>query len=180
MTTISHKTDVKVHDGEIVLRRIFNAPRDLVFQVWTEPQYIVKWWGPSNLNSTCKIDLRVGGLFQIVMHSSDGIDYPIEGEYLEIVIPERIVSTVSLDGHPPEWFAMLNSLRPSANGKPFKRLVWTILFDEINSKTEVTIRTHFITDEDRDAFLKMGMAEGWSQSFERFDEVIATVLGLDK
>lgn len=79
---------------ELVITRVFDAPRDLVFKSWTEPEHVMRWWGPKGFTCpVCKIDLRPGGVFFNCMRSPDGKDYWSRGVYLEIVKPERIVCT---------------------------------------------------------------------------------------
>lgn len=79
---------------ELVITRVFDAPRDLVFKSWTEPEHVMRWWGPKGFTCpVCKIDLRPGGVFFNCMRSPDGKDYWSRGVYLKIVKPERIVCT---------------------------------------------------------------------------------------
>jgi uncharacterized protein YndB with AHSA1/START domain len=83
-------------EGELVIMRVFDAPRDLVWKAWTRPENIKKWWGPKNFTApVCKIDLSVGGAYLYCMRSPEGQDYWSTGIYREIVAPERIVCTDS-------------------------------------------------------------------------------------
>jgi uncharacterized protein YndB with AHSA1/START domain len=76
----------------VTIERVFDAPRELVFQAWTKPEQIAHWWGPRGFTlPICEMEFRVGGKFRFVMRGPDGKDYPFEGAYLEIVEPERIV-----------------------------------------------------------------------------------------
>jgi len=77
---------------EIVATRVFDAPRDLVFQTFTDPEHISNWWGPRGFRTTThEMDVRPGGVWRHTMHGPDGRDYPNETRYVEIVKPERIV-----------------------------------------------------------------------------------------
>src|SRR4051794_37608696 len=79
-------------DREISATRIFDAPRDLVFQMWTDPQHIGNWWGPNGFTITLyEMDVRPGGVWRFVMHGPDGRDYQNKIVYVEVVKPERLV-----------------------------------------------------------------------------------------
>src|SRR5258708_29275739 len=78
-------------ERELVITRIFDAPRELVFKVWTDPKHLAQWWGPQGFtNPVCEIDLRPGGALRIVMRAPDGAEHPMTGIYREIVAPERL------------------------------------------------------------------------------------------
>src|ERR1700683_3709541 len=81
-------------EREVIITRIFDAPRELVFKAWTDPKHMIRWWGPHRFtNLVCEMDVRVGGAWHIVMHGPNGIDYPCHGVYREIVEPESLVFT---------------------------------------------------------------------------------------
>src|SRR5713226_3505963 len=88
----------------LVITRVFDAPRELVFKVWTDPKHLALWWGPHGFtNPVCEVDLRPGGSILIHMRGPNGVVYPMKGVYREIIEPERLVFTsVALDekGHP--------------------------------------------------------------------------------
>src|SRR5262245_27473915 len=86
-------------DREIVLTREFNAPRRLVFEVWTTREHVMQWWAGCDGNTlmACEIDLRVGGVWWIVVRGADGGEYTVKGVYREVVVPERLVHTQVLD-----------------------------------------------------------------------------------
>ena len=108
---------------ELVTTRVFDAPRELVFRAWTDPEHLVKWWGPNGFTTTSlEFDLRPGGAWRLVMHGPDGTDYPGEFRFIEIAGPERLV----LEHASPKF-----------------RL--TILFDDIDGKTKITFRQLFDT-----------------------------------
>src|SRR5450631_188479 len=79
-------------DREIVITRVFDAPRELVFKAWTDPKHLVHWWGPNGFTNTFhEVDIRPGGVWRFTMHGPDGVDYPNRIVFEEIVKPERIV-----------------------------------------------------------------------------------------
>jgi len=81
-------------DREIVITRLIDAPRELVFEALTDPKHLLNWWGPKGFTNTFhEADIRVGGVWRFTMHGPDGTDYPNYKVFKEIVKPERIVST---------------------------------------------------------------------------------------
>lgn len=143
-------------DREIVMTRVFNAPRELVFKVWTDPNLIPQWWGPRSLTTTVdKMDVRPGGLWRFVQQGPDGNEYAFNGVYREIAPPERIVSTFEFEGMPGHVS------------------VETVTFEEHEGKTRVTGQSLFQSVEDRDGMLKSGMEEGAAETWHRFEELLA-------
>jgi uncharacterized protein YndB with AHSA1/START domain len=160
-------------DIEFVITRIFNAPRILAFKAWTDPQQMAQWWGPHGFtNPVCELDVRVGGAWRIVMRGPDGTEHPAKGVYREIVEPERIVWTIDHSDLPDQWHDMVNPNRPQGQGKPTLEALSTVTFEEFEGMTKLTIRTRFESVAIRDALLKIGMNEGWSQSLERLAAVL--------
>jgi len=88
----------------IVTTSVFDAPREVVFEAWTNPRHLVQWWGPNgSTNPICELDARVGGAWRIVMRSPAGVEYPCGDVYREIVAPKRLVFTniaTDNDGNP--------------------------------------------------------------------------------
>ncbi len=156
---------------EFVITRLIDAPRALVFKAWTDPEHLAKWWGPKGFtNPICDVDLRAGGAWRIVMRSPEGAEYPIKGVYREIAAPERLVLTDNWEDHPPEF---LELLRKHGADSPATEALNTVTFEERGNKTLLTIRTRFDTAAVRDAMVKMGMNEGWSESLERLQALVA-------
>ena len=156
---------------ELVIERVFDAPRELVWKAWTEPEMFMRWWGPTGYTTpACKIDLRVGGTYLNCMRSPEGQDYWSTGVYQEIVPLERIVATDSFADEqgnvvPASYYGMTGDM-------PLEMLV-TVTFEDIGGKTKMTLRHAGIpAGEDRD-----GANEGWSQSFDKLAEVLAQGLG---
>jgi uncharacterized protein YndB with AHSA1/START domain len=140
-------------DREIVVTRIFNAPRRLVFEAWTSPQHLPHWMlGPAGWTMpVCEIDLRPGGAWHFVWRNAGGQEMDMRGSYREVVPPERLVSTESWG---PEWPETLN----------------TLTLAEENGKTTVTMTILYPSKEARDAALKTGMAKGLAASYVRLAE----------
>jgi len=160
-------------DRDFVLTRTFDAPRERVFAAWTDPKQMAQWWGPKGFtNPVCQMDVRPGGRYRIVMRSPEGEDYPIDGEFLEIVKPSRLVMTMDAREHPPEFFAQLDAARPlEAQGKPFRPRT-TVLFDDHFGKTTLTVIQRFESAGDVEANEKLGAAEGWGGSFDKLDALL--------
>jgi uncharacterized protein YndB with AHSA1/START domain len=161
---------------EFVITRIFSAPRSLVFSAWTEPRHLAAWWGPRPFTAPiCELDLRLGGAYHIVMRSPEGEDYPIRGVYQEIVAPERIVMTMDCTEHPADWHDMVKPNRGPQETNPAGIMLTTVTFEELDDKTRLTVRIRFDSTAIRDAFLKMGMTEGWSLSLDRLEELLPNI-----
>lgn len=142
-------------DREIIITRVFNAPRELVFKVCTDPKLIPQWWGPRNLTTTVdKMDVRPGGVWRFVHRGPDGSEFAFNGVYREIVPPERIVETFEFEGMPGHV------------------MTETATFDERDGKTTLTIREVFQTVEDRDGMLKSGMEKGLAETHDRLAELL--------
>ncbi len=143
---------------ELVLTRLIDAPRDLAFKVWTE--HLPEWWGPHGMTTpVCEMDLRPGGILRTIMRAPDGTEYPTKGVFLEVVRPERIVFT---DAFVAAW-------TPSDHA--FMTAITT--FETEGGKTRYTARALHWSDADRDTHEKMGFHDGWGQSADRFEAVIA-------
>ena len=145
-------------DREVVVTRTVDAPRRLVFEAWTKPEYLSRWLlGPEGWTMpVCEIDLRPGGQWHFVWRKSDGAEMEMRGAYREVNPPERVVSTECWGGDWPET-------------------VNTMTLAEKDGKTTVTIAIVYPSREARDAALKTGMKEGMAQSFDRLSEYLATV-----
>lgn len=165
-------------DREVVFTRIIEAPRPLVYQAWTTPEHFEQWWGPKGFtNHSTEIDLRPGGQYRIVMRSPEGVDYPVRGVYLEIVENERLVMTDVVsdeaDGHPPDWLVLLNKYRGVATEGGGLQLVLSVTFEDVREGTRLTITSRYESAADRDALMKMGTAEGFSESLDKLEAMLA-------
>ena len=173
-SSIANDPSPESGDRDFVITRIFDAPRSLVFQAWTDPVRLVQWWGPRGVtNSISKMEVRPGGAYRIVMRMPDGVEYPMSGVYLEIAAPERLVMSMDCSEHPAAWHDMVDPKRTSDQINPAGELLQTVTFDDLGGKTKLTIRTRFESTAIRDAMLKMGMTEGWGQSLERLASLLS-------
>jgi len=142
-------------DREIAITRWYDAPRDLVFEAFTKPEHLRRWWGPRYLTlPVCDMDFRVGGAYRFVQRGPDGAEYGFRGEYLEIVRPERIASTFEFEGMPGHV------------------AVTTMVFEETGGKTKLMGTTRFESREDRDGMLQSGMEDGARDTYDRLEELL--------
>jgi uncharacterized protein YndB with AHSA1/START domain len=161
-------------DREFVMTRVFDAPRSLVYRAWTDPQHMARWWGPHHFtNPVCELDVRPGGAFLIVMRGPDGSEFPCRGIYREVSPPARLVYTDDHSGMPDMWHDWVDPSRDKSAAKPALESVTTVTFDDLGGKTRLTLRTLFASVAVRDAMLKIQMAEGWAQSLERLESLLA-------
>jgi uncharacterized protein YndB with AHSA1/START domain len=147
-------------DREIVLTRVFDAPRDLVFEAHTSCEHMSRWWGPRRYEvSSCEMDFRPGGAWRIVHRGADGTEHGFRGEFREIVRPERIVWTFEYEGMPGHVS------------------VDTLTLQERDGKTSLTATSVFDSVEDRDGMLQSGMQEGAAETWDRLDEYLEVLKG---
>jgi uncharacterized protein YndB with AHSA1/START domain len=166
-------TDAAPSECDFVITRLFQAPRELVWKAWTDPKHLARWWGPREFtNPVCELDLRPGGAYRIVMRSPEGTDYPMHGFYTEIVPLERLAYSVDLSEQPKEWFAEVSASLPPDTKLSLNHDA-IVTFQDDGGGTRVTVRSRFAAPEIRDAMLKMGMNEGWSQSLDRLVGLLA-------
>ncbi len=139
-------------DRELVVSRLIDAPRALVFRAWTEPEHIARWWGPQGFTTIhCDMDISVGGKYRFGMRSPEGTEHWKVGVFREIVEPERVVFTFA-------WEA--------PDGTPGHELLTTVIFTEQDGQTLLTLRQAvFETTEGRDDH-----GRGWTSCLERFAE----------
>jgi uncharacterized protein YndB with AHSA1/START domain len=144
---------------EVVITRVLDAPRTLVFQAWTDPRHMAQWWGPRGFsNPVCELDARPGGAWHIVMRSPDGDEYPCNGIYLEVVAPERLVFT---------------STATDQAGRVILDGLTTATFTEHDGKTTLVLRTRMAALVKRAVPMLEGMQAGWTQSLERLADKMA-------
>ena len=145
-------------DREVVLTRVFDAPRRLVFEAWTNPKHVPRWMlGPEGWTMpVCEIDLRAGGEWHFVWRRSNGTQMEMRGVYLEIVPPERLVSTESWGA---DWPETVNTLR---------------LVEE-DGRTTMTQTILYPSKDARDAATKTGMKDGATQSYDRLEAYLSSM-----
>ena len=138
------KTQVTTpNELEIRVERLFDAPRDHVFSVWTDPALIPEWWGDGTVVE--EMDVRPGGRWRF--RTAYG---PVEGEYREVIAPERLVQT-------------------------FQDHLQTLEFEDVDGKTKLTQTMHFETTDQRDTTMQYGVEAGAEAGFERVDAVLQSL-----
>jgi uncharacterized protein YndB with AHSA1/START domain len=143
-------------DREIVMSRVFDAPRELLFKAHTDPKIIPQWWGLRSTTTVVeKFDLRPGGLWRYVQRDENGNEFGFSGEFREIAPPERLVQTFEWDGMPGH--VIVESL---------------VLEDLGGGKTRMTNTSTFDSKEDRDGMLASGMEEGAHESWDQLAEFL--------
>jgi uncharacterized protein YndB with AHSA1/START domain len=139
---------------ELTLTRVFDAPRDLVYHVWTDPAHVAQWWAPHGFTiPRCELDVRPGGAMRLDMAWPDGTVIPGKGIYHEVVPPERLVFTQT---------TLIDN-----DGIPALEVLNTVTFTDLAGKTEVTLHAVVIKAGPEAAFALAGMEQGWTESLER-------------
>lgn len=147
-------------DREIVLSRIIEGPRRLVFEAYTDAGHLSRWWGPNGFTTTThSFDFRPGGVWDFTMHGPEGTDYPNHIEWVEITPPERIVMRHGSGPDDPDAFESTVTMVERAGG------------------TEVTLRTLFNTKEQRqDKVERFGAIEGGNQTLAALDRYVQNLV----
>jgi uncharacterized protein YndB with AHSA1/START domain len=137
---------------EIVLTRVFGAPRELVFRAWTDPRHIAEWWGPNGFTTTVhEMDVRPGGVWRFVMRGPDGVDYPNVVEFSEVVPPERLAFRHGSGASDDPGFEVITT------------------FAEEHGKTRLTLRQIHASAATREHVMREYHAvEMGNQTFDRF------------
>jgi uncharacterized protein YndB with AHSA1/START domain len=146
-------------DRELVLSRVFDAPRDLVFKLWTDSRHVAQWYGPHGFTVTVQeMDVRPGGVWRFVMHAPNGVDYPNRIIFHEVVTPERLVFSHG-------------SGQPDDPGFDV-----TITFDDDHGKTRLTLRQLYATAQEREfAAREYHAVEMGNQTLDRLGQYLASV-----
>jgi uncharacterized protein YndB with AHSA1/START domain len=148
---------------ELVLTRIFGAPRSLVFKMWTDPKHVARWWGPHGYtNPVCELDPRPGG--KILIHMQDPVMpvNPMTGVFEEVIEPERLV--------------FLSMAMPDAEGVPQLQVRNTVTFEDLGGKTKLTLHARVLKATQQMAPALDGMTQGWSETLERLGDVLVNPL----
>jgi uncharacterized protein YndB with AHSA1/START domain len=136
-------------ERELVLTRLFDAPRELVFQAWTAPEHAKEWWGPAALEIVLmEMDVRPGGAWRKCMRAPDGREFWRHGTYREVMPPERLVFTYFSD---------------DPHSHPEHEMLVTVLFEELGSQTRLTLRQ----TELESAAARDSHRAGWASTLER-------------
>ena len=144
-------------ERELVITRVLDAPRSLVFKVWTQPEHLARWWGPKGFTApSCKMDLRPGGAWRACIRSPEGTEHRMQGSYREIVEPERLVFTFAWEDD---------------EGESGHQTLVTVTFAEQDGKTRLTFhQATFESVESRDSH-----HGGWSETFDRLADYVASL-----
>lgn len=155
---VSGKNDPKFEfpsDREVVITRIFDAPREKVFKASIDPGLISQWWGPKRYTTEVeKMDVKPGGIWRFIQRDGEGNEYAFNGVYREVVPPEREVHTFEFEG------------------MPGLMMIETSVFEEYGGKTKLKVTDQFQTVEDRDGMFSSGMKEGATESMDRLEELL--------
>jgi uncharacterized protein YndB with AHSA1/START domain len=146
-------------DEQILITREFNAPKDLVYKAYTEPELVKRWWsGQRGEMTSCEIDLRVGGTWRYVMVATNGLEVAFHGEYRELVPNERIVTTEVYEGLPDDQ-------------QPEEDVVNIVSFTEADGRTTLTLVVQTPSKEVRDAIINSGMEGGMQEGMDLLEQV---------
>jgi uncharacterized protein YndB with AHSA1/START domain len=159
-SNINNQNLSETSDREIVVSRVFDAATVLVFDAWTDKDLVGHWWGPNGFTiTTLEMEVKVGGVWKFIMHGPDGVDYPNQIDYLEVVKGERLVYYHgSGEENDPSLFHV------------------TVTFDNQDGKTFLTMRSLFASVEERNKVIEFGAIEGGKQTLGR----LASFLNLSK
>jgi uncharacterized protein YndB with AHSA1/START domain len=142
-------------EREIRIERVFDAPRERVWQAFTDPELVAQWWGRGNRLVVERLELERGGHWRFVEHAPDGV-HGFEGRFREVIPPERLVMTFEWDGMP--GYVVIESVVFEALGK---------------DRTRVVNLSQFFSTEERDGMLASGMEDGLNQSYAALDRLLA-------
>jgi uncharacterized protein YndB with AHSA1/START domain len=149
---------------ELVLERTFNAPRDLVFKVWTDPEHLAKWWGPEGFTTTVEtLELRPGGNLLLTMNAANGLIIPTKGVFQEIVQNEKLVFTTSSF--------------EDERGNAQLEVLNTVTLTEENGRTKLTLHALVLKSTPAVAGSLAGMKEGWNSSLDRLSKTVSNLKG---
>ena len=142
-------------DREIIMTRVFDAPRQMVWDAFSKPELLKRWFGPRGWNlSVCDVDHRVGGGFRFVLRGPDGREMGMRGTYRELEPPARSVHLESFDDYPGES-------------------VVTAVYTEKGGKTTMTVTVEYPSAEVRDIVMRSGMEHGAAESYDKLAELLA-------
>jgi uncharacterized protein YndB with AHSA1/START domain len=145
-------------DTEILLTRVVNAPRDLVFKVYTDPKAVPQFWGPRKYTTRVdKMDVRPGGMWRYIQLGEDGVEHAFHGEYQEVNAPEKLVATFIYEPM-PEHVATEH-----------------MTFEDQGEKTRIVDLMSFSSKEARDGMVQSGMESGSAELFDRFEELVISM-----
>jgi uncharacterized protein YndB with AHSA1/START domain len=146
-------------EATVVITRVFDAPRALVWQAWTDPKMLGQWFGPRGFTASVpQLDVRVGGALRIVMHGPDGNDYPMKGVFTEVKASERLVfSNIAVDN----------------DGNHLLEGETIVTLTEQDGKTTIVVKSHAVGLVPAAPQMLAGMEAGWTQSIDKMGELVA-------
>ncbi len=151
-----------VEEAVLVMRRTFDAPRELVWTTLTDPKHVAKWYGGRGFeNPVCEMDVRPGGLWRHVMRTPDGAEFKMEFVFVEVVKPEKLV-----------W----KNVDHGKHGGPHDNLM-TVTLEEAGRQTKWKLVARFTSLADRDAALRMGFTTVLSEGTEKFNDLVKALAG---
>ncbi|MBM7117104.1 SRPBCC family protein [Archangium primigenium] len=157
-----NRTSVELHgEREIIISRTFNAPARIVFDAWTRPEFVKRWWAPQSLCVTlvgCEADVRVGGAYRYQLRTPDGNAFAFSGRYTEITPPSRLVYTQVFE--------------PMAEAGEMRI---TVTFDEREGKTHLVSHEVYPSAEARAGALASGMETGMLETMDQLDALVASL-----
>ena len=161
MTSSGTATVTLPTDEQILITREFDAPKELVYEAWTTPELVRRWWcGERGEMTVCEIDLRVGGKWRYAMIANEGFEVAFHGEYREIVPNERLVSTEAYEGIPnADEHAALN----------------TLTLTEVDGRTTLEVLVEHPTKQGRDMHIESGMEGGMQEALDRLEQVAVSL-----
>src|SRR5205807_9316817 len=156
----ANQTTILAEQGkqDILITREFDAPRELVFKAFTDPQLIPQWWGPRSVSTEVdKMDVRPGGQWRFINRDAEGNEYAFHGVYHEILAPERIIDTFEFEGLPETGHVTLETMK---------------LEELPGGRTKLIAQSVFQSVADRDGMLQSGMEEGVDETYDRLAELL--------
>ena len=165
-SSMNRTTLERTSDREIVVTRTFNGPARIVFEAWTKPELVKRWWAPKSLGVTVvsiEADVRVGGRYRYVLKPRNHDEFAFTGTYREVTPPTRIVCTTNFEpkGAPPPNEA--------------DAAIQTVTFEERDGKTHMVSRELYPSREVLDAVLASGMERGMRETMDQLDELVASL-----
>ena len=162
--TKHNRTTITVEPGkqEIIITRVFDAPRELIFKMLTDPKHIPRWWGPKYLTTVVEaMEVKPGGMWRFVQHDGKGNIFAFHGVYHEVTAPERIIDTFEFEGLPEKGHVALETLK---------------LEGLSGNRTKLTTQSIFQSAADRDGMAQSGMEKGVNESYDRLDDLLSEVV----
>jgi uncharacterized protein YndB with AHSA1/START domain len=166
-TALMNQTTMDLEgDREIVIRRTFNGPAHIVFDAWTKPELVRRWWAPKSHRvslASCDAEVRVGGQYRYVLEFDSGKRFAFSGRYLEVTPPSRLVYTEIFE-------PTAAGTQPDEEG-----VVITVTFEDRDGKTHLVSRSLCPSKEVRDTILASGMEHGMRETMDQLEQLIASL-----